>query len=98
MVYCHGLSIILIAAAISYCFFTLGNHIRTQKTINDTLFKSVFTICDELDKLKEKKDVTVVEEDYAKQEIIKMYTLPPEESKVMGVEAKILPFKGGNND
>lgn len=98
MVYCHGLAIILIAAAISYCFFTLGNHIRTQKTINDTLFKSVFTICDELDKLKEKKDVTVVEEDYAKQEIIKMYTLPSEESKVMGVEAKILPFKGGNND
>ena len=93
MVYCHDLSIILIAAAVSYCFFTLGNYIRTQKTINDTLFKGIFSLCDEVDKLKEKKDVTVVEEDYAKQEIIKMYTLPSEKSTVMSVEAKILPFK-----
>ena len=55
MVYCHGLAIILIAAAVSYCFFTLGNYIRTQKTINDTLFKGIFSLCDEVDKLKEKK-------------------------------------------
>ena len=98
MVYCHGLAIILITAAVSYCFFILGNHIRTQKTINDTLFKGVFTLCDEVDRLKEEKNVTVVEEDYAKQEIIKMYILPSEESKVMGIEAKILPFKGGDSD
>jgi hypothetical protein len=60
--------------------------------------KGVFTLCDEVDKLKEEKNVTVVEEDYAKQEIIKMYILPSEESKVMCIEAKILPFKGGDDD
>lgn len=98
MVYCHGIAIIIIAAAVSYCFFILGNHIRIQKTINDTLFKGVFTLCDEVDKLKEEKDVTVVEEDYAKQEIIKMYTLSSDERIVTEIDAKILPFKRGNND
>ena len=93
MVYYHGLAIILIAAAVSYCFFTLGNHIRIQKEINELLFKNMLDIHNKLNEPKEEKMITLVEEDYAKQEIIKMYTLPSEESTVMSVEAKILPFK-----
>lgn len=90
MVYCHGLAIILIAAAVSYCFFILGSHIRAQKTINEFLFKNILNIYNEP---KEEKTVTLVKEEYAKQKIIEMYTLPTEEATEPEVVAKVLPFK-----
>ena len=98
MVYYHGLAIILIAAAVSYCFFTVSNYISIQRSINETLAKNFIDLCRIVDEINKRGSVDMVEEDYAKQEIIKMYTLPSEENKVMGVEAKILPFKGGDSD
>lgn len=90
VVYCHGLAIILISAAVSYCFFILGNHIRTQKTINELLFKNILNIYNEP---KEEKTFTLVKEEYAKQKIIEMYTLPTEEATELETAAKVLPFK-----
>lgn len=90
VVYCYGLAIILIAAAVSYCFFILGGHIRAQKAINEFLFKNILNIYNEP---KEERTVTLVEEEYAKQKIIEMYTLPTEEATKPEVVAKVLTFK-----